>query len=111
MFHARDGRTPVLSIVHRQFFPILIQPPEKEERDAKGPTRIVWKAPQVVIDNHCVQNNVQDSPEKYGCRTDVNYPQFFEYNGRYFITYCNRKLDILINEIDPALLDDFGLPC
>jgi hypothetical protein len=89
----------------------LIQPPEKEERDAKGPTRIVWKAPQVVIDNHCVQNNVQDSPEKYGCRTDVNYPQFFEYNGRYFITYCNRKLDILINEIDPALLDDFGLPC
>ena len=77
----------------------------------KGPTRIVWKAPQVVIDNHCVQNSVQDSPEKYGCRTDVNYPQFFEYNGRYFITYCNRKLDILINEIDPALLDDFGLPC
>jgi hypothetical protein len=41
----------------------------------------------------------------------VNYHQFFEYNGRYFITYCNRKLDILINEIDPALLDDFGLPC
>ena len=26
-------RAPVLSILHRQFFPILIQPPEEEERD------------------------------------------------------------------------------
>ena len=113
LFHNNDGsanfgygpwdhwrvRTPMWVMVGREL------------RDAKGPTRIVWKAPQVVIDNHCVQNSVQDSPEKYGCRTDVNYPQFFEYNGRYFITYCNRKLDILINEIDPAFLDDFGLPC
>ena len=82
----------------------------RELRDARGATRIVWKKPQIVLDNHCVQKSVSDSPEKYGCRTDVNYPQFFEYKDRYFIVYCNRKLDILINEIDPTLVDDFGLP-
>lgn len=112
LFHNNDGsanfgfgpwdhwrvRTPLWIVIGREL------------TAARGPTRIVWTKPKVLIDNHCVQQTVNTSEEKFGCRTDVNYPQFFETEGRYFVTYCNRKLDILINEVDPALIDDFGLP-
>ena len=33
---------PILSIVHRQFFPILIQPPEEEERDGRPEDAPEW---------------------------------------------------------------------
>jgi len=81
----------------------------RELKKARTPDRIVWSKPRIVLDNHIVFDDA-DSPGKYDYRTDVNYPHFFTWNGRYFITYCDRKLDILINEIAPELLDHRLLP-
>ena len=67
--------------------------------------RIVWGKPRIIVDNLA---DFSKSPLPR--HTEVNYPQFLEWCGRCFVLYCNRKKDILINEVDPALIDDYGLP-
>jgi hypothetical protein len=67
--------------------------------------RILWGSPKVIVDNH-----VDFSRGPFPRRTAVNYPQFLEWSGRYFVCYADRDRDILINEVDPRLIDDFGLP-
>lgn len=72
----------------------------KELKNPNNGQYIKWNQPKVIIENH-----IDFSKLNSASRTDVNYPQFLEWNNRYFITYCNLKHDILINEVDPKLLE------
>lgn len=41
---------------------------------------------------------------------EISYPELFEWAGKVFVAYSNKTEEIRISEIDPELLDDFGLP-
>ena len=86
-------RTPLWALVGREL-----------PRRTTG-QRIVWGKPRIIVDNH-----IDFSESPLPCRTEINYPQLIEWAGRCFVCYCDRKRDVLINEVAPALLDDFGLP-
>ena len=77
----------------------------RELRHRTTGQRIVWGAPKVIVDNHA---NFAEGP--WPRRTDLSHPQFIEWAGRYFVAYTDRGRDILLNEVDPRLADDFGLP-
>lgn len=64
---------------------------------------LFFKAPRVLLTNDA-------QPEGADRRTEISYPQFFTFAGRYFVLYNDKKRDIKINEVDPALVDAAGLP-
>jgi len=86
-------RTPLWAVVGREL------------TGATTRQRIVWGSPRVVIDNH-----IDVAHTELGEMTEVGDPHFFEWCGRCFIAYSDRRRHVLINEVPPELVDDFGLP-
>ena len=75
-------------------------------REATGVTEnggLIFNKPQAVI-----ENGVQ--PAGRTGRTGISYQRFFSWKNRYFIVYNHRKLDINVHEVDPAFIEDWGLP-
>lgn len=64
---------------------------------------LIFGSPRVLLYNDGIPGGSFDS-------TEIAYPEIFEWGGKVFVSYSSKTEEIRISEIDPALLDDFGLP-
>jgi len=64
---------------------------------------IVFGSPRILLYNDGVPGGTFND-------TEIAYPEVFEWAGRVFVAYSSKTEEIRISEIDPELLDDFGLP-
>ena len=97
---ANGGLSPYSSLKNRTPLWLCVAREAEGVRENGG---LIFSAPHLVI-----ENGVQ--PKGKTKRTDISYQRFFQWKDRYFILYNHRKLDINIHEVDPALLEDWGLP-
>ena len=75
-------------------------------REARGIAEsggLIFGPPRIIIEND-LRSKGQTG------RTDISYQRFFQWRDRYFVVYNHRKLDINIHEVDPAFVNDWGLP-
>lgn len=64
---------------------------------------IIFSKPRILLYNDGLPSGTFNNNE-------IAYPEVFEWSGKVFVSYSSKTEEVRISEIDPELIDDFGLP-